>query len=222
MNATVPAPRRAVPPASRLPGSRLHARVHSLAPAVLALCAVAFLCLWLAHALRPGDQAGFSDPFRTAPLLAFGPLLVGVVTTVSQHRHAPELEGTAVRSPLLLRLVPLLGLLVVGTALLVLAALAGPAEGRDLPALVRATVGATGLMAGTATLLGARAGWLPAAVYLPAVHLGHPGVPDGRAAQVWAWSTCPGDQLLPWVTGIVLLVGGTALHALLGARPEPA
>lgn len=221
MNTTVPAPRGVVLPVSCLPGPRLHARAHSLVPAVLALCAVTLLCLWFADALRPQGQAEFSDPFRTAPLLAFGPLLVGAVTTVSQHRYTPELDGTAVRSPLLLRLAPLLGLLVVGTALLVLAALAGPAEGRDLAALVRNTVGATGLIAGAATLLGARAGWLPAAVYLPAVHLGHPGVPDGRAAQVWAWSTYPADQLLPWVTALFLLLGGTALHALRGARPEP-
>ncbi|MFE9248195.1 hypothetical protein [Streptomyces sp. NPDC007088] len=221
MNTPVPALRTAVAPsASFLPGPRLHARVHATAPALLALCAVALLSLWSAHALRPGPGT-FGDAFATAPFLALGPLLVAVVTAVSQYRHAPELDGTAVRSPLLLRLTPLLGLLAVGTALLVLAALAGPGEGRDLAASIRNTVGAAGLMAGTATLLGARAGWLPAAVYLSAVHLGHPGVPGGRAAQVWAWPTCPGDQLLPWVAALVLLLGGTALHALRGARPDP-
>lgn len=195
-------------------GPRLHARARAVRPALLALCATALACLWLAYGLRAEGEA-----YGPSPLLALGPLLAAGAIGLSLYEHGAELDATAARPARGLRALPLLGLLAAACALLLLAALAGPAEGRDLAALTRNTLGATGLATGTAALAGARASWLPAALYLPAVHLAHAGVPAGRAAQVWAWSAQAGDQPLPWGTALLLFLTGLALHALRGPRP---
>ncbi|MGP3980895.1 hypothetical protein [Streptomyces sp. KR80] len=97
----------------------------------------------------------------------------------------------------------------------------GHPETFGAPAMVRNTVGVTGLTAGSAARLGARLSWLPALVYLGPVYLTAPRKPGGPAA-VWAWPMQPGPQTAAWWTAGAMFAAGAALLAVRGPRPEGA
>ncbi len=85
--------------------------------------------------------------------------------------------------------------------------------------MIRNVLGATGVAAASAALIGARLSWLPMTVYGGAVYLAAPRTPGG-AASVWAWLMQPGPQPGAWVVASVAYAAGTALFAVRGARPE--
>ncbi|MFG2884036.1 hypothetical protein ACGFYV_17360 [Streptomyces sp. NPDC048297] len=104
-------------------------------------------------------------------------------------------------------------------ALLLPLAVLGHPETFGPPAVIRNTLGCTGVTAGAAVLLGARLSWLPAFGYVTAVYLGSSGA-RGRAAVVWAWPMQPGAQVGAWAAALAAFTVGAALYAVRGARPE--
>lgn len=87
--------------------------------------------------------------------------------------------------------------------------------------MVRNALGATGVAAASAALIGARLSWLPMTVYGSAVYLAAPDTAGGAAA-VWAWPMQPGPQGAAWAVALTAYVIGAVLLAVRGARPESA
>ncbi|BFO21584.1 hypothetical protein SHKM778_79720 [Streptomyces sp. KM77-8] len=86
-------------------------------------------------------------------------------------------------------------------------------------AMIRNTLGCAGLAAGAVAVLGARLSWLPVFAYVSAVYMGSVSA-RGTLVPVWAWPVRPAGEQAAWVTAVVLLVAGTALYTVRGARPE--
>ncbi|MDL5201624.1 hypothetical protein [Streptomyces sp. ALI-76-A] len=196
-----------------LDGPLLHARSRALPRALAALLATAALAVWAAHGLD-----AYVDPFRRVPVVALAPLFAAAVTGTSLHSASDELDRTAVRPWWPRRAVHLLALTALAAALLSVAVL-GHASVFGPPAMVRNTLGCTGLTAAAAVLFGARLSWLPAFGYVSAVYLGSAGA-HGRVSAVWTWPVQPGAGLLPWVTAVSLFVAGGTLYVVRGARAQ--
>ncbi|MBC9711283.1 hypothetical protein H9Y04_01690 [Streptomyces sp. TRM66268-LWL] len=198
----------------RLDGRLLYARSRGLPLALLVLA-----CLALATAWGAAGPASFLDFERRVPVIAAAPLLAAAVIGTSLHEHSAELDRTAARPWWLWRLVQIGALTALAAAALALA-VPGRADLFGAAAMVRATLGATGIAAASATVLGARLSWLPGSAYIGAVYLRTPLRPGG-AAEWWAWPMQPGPQDAAWTVAAVLFAGGTALYALRGAKAEP-
>jgi hypothetical protein len=129
--------------------------------------------------------------------VAWAPLCAAAVIGSSLHTASEELDRTAVRPWWQRRLIHLLALGALAAALLSTAPLGHPSVFGP-PAMIRNTLGCTGVTAAAAVAVGARLSWLPAVGYVSAVYLGSAGA-NGRAVTVWAWP----------------------LYVVKGARPEP-
>ncbi|UGY93606.1 hypothetical protein [Streptomyces gobiensis] len=190
---------------------------HSRAlPATLAALAVgALLAAWCAEWLA---GSSFLGPGAPLPVTALAPLAVSAAIGVSLHQHSPELDRTAVRPWVALRSAQLLALTALAAALLALAARERPDE-LGAAVMVRNVVGATGVTAGAAVVLGARLSWLPMLAWAGAALLTVGRWPVGGSA-VWAWLAQPGPQTAAWWTAGAAFVLGWVLYALRGAA-EP-
>lgn len=102
---------------------------------------------------------------------------------------------------------------------LLAAAVPGGPELYGAPAMVRDLLGAVGVTAPDATLIGARLSRLPMLMHTSAVHLGARNAPDAPGPPR-SWSLQPGPQPAAWWTAAVLFAAGTGLYALRGARAE--
>ena len=193
----------------------LHLRSRALPRTAAAVACTALLAAWAAHWLQA--QPDFNHGARV-PVLVLAPLLVASAIGTSLYAAADELERTAVRRWWPRRLALLLALTVPAAAALALA-VPGHPEAFGAPGMVRNVLGATGVTAATAALIGARLSWLPMTVYGGAVYLAAPHTPGG-AASVWAWPMQPGPQVGAWATASALFVAGAALYAVRGARRE--
>ncbi|KMS89710.1 hypothetical protein ABZT16_15285 [Streptomyces flaveolus] len=194
-------------------GLLLYARSRALPVTVAALVGTAAFALWAA-----GRLDAYLDPDRRVPIVALAPLLASAVIGASLYSASDELDRTAVRPWWPLRLVQLTALTALA-ALLVVPAVLGHAENFGPPAVVRNTLGCTGVTATAAVLLGARLSWLPAFAYVTAVYLGSSAA-RGRAATVWAWPMQPGAEPGAWAVALAAFAVGAALYAARGARPE--
>ncbi len=194
-------------------GLLLYARSRAVPRTLAALAATAALAVWAAHRLD-----AFLDPDRRVPVVALAPLCAAAVIGTSLYSASDELDRTAVRPWWSRRLVQLLGLTALAAALLPVAVL-GHVSVFGPPAMIRNTLGSTGLTAAAAALLGARLSWLPAFAYVSAVFLGSGGATD-PAARVWAWPVQPGNQPAAWTTALTAFAVGGALYVTRGARPE--
>ncbi|MGW2423908.1 hypothetical protein ACWC0C_32445 [Streptomyces sp. NPDC001709] len=193
-------------------GLLLYARSRALPLALAALAATAAFAVWAA-----GRLDAYLDPERRVPVVALAPLLASAVIGTSLHTPSDELDRTAVRPWWPRRLAHLVALTGLAAALLPPAVL-GHAPAFGSPAMIRNTLGCTGLAAASAALLGARLSWLPAFAYVSAVCLGSNGV-RGRAATVWAWPMQPGAEGGAWAAALIAFTLGAALYAARGARP---
>ncbi|MFD7713623.1 hypothetical protein ACFV6E_12570 [Streptomyces sp. NPDC059785] len=195
------------------PPLALYARSRAL-PATVGVLAVAALFTWWAAA-RPDT---FVDPDRRVPLVSLAPVMVSAAIGVSLHAYARELDATAVRPWWTRRLVHLLTLTALAATVLALA-VPGHAETFGAAAMVRNTLGATGLTAASAVLCGARTSWLPTTLYFSGVFLSasSPGV---RKETVLAWPVQSGPQTGSWAAALALFAGGVAWCAVVGTRPE--
>ncbi|WP_406837298.1 hypothetical protein ACICHK_15035 [Streptomyces sp. AHU1] len=191
----------------------LYARSRGIPATVAALVCAALLTVWTAS--RPD---AYLDPDRRVPLVALAPLLAAAATGASLHTHTRELDDTAVRRWWPRRLAHLLFLGALSAALLALA-VPGHAQEFGAAAMVRNTLGAVGITAGGAVLIGARLSWMPTTLYFSAVYLSAAS-PRVNNATVVGWLVQPGPQHGAWAAGLVLFVTGTALCAARGARPE--
>ncbi|MEU5308486.1 hypothetical protein [Streptomyces sp. NPDC021562] len=191
----------------------LYARSRTLPTTVAALTGTAAFAVWAAASLD-----GYLDPDRRVPVVALAPLLAAAVIGVSLHSPCEELDRTAVRPWWPRRLAQLAGLTALASVLLPLAVLGHP-EVFGPPAVLRNTLGSTGLVAAAAVLLGARLSWLPAFGYVTAVYLGSAGA-HGSAVPVWAWPVQPGSQPGAWAAALGAFAVGGALYVVRGARAE--
>ncbi|MEV5172199.1 hypothetical protein AB0L10_14175 [Streptomyces flaveolus] len=194
-------------------GLLLYARSRALPVTVAALVGTAAFALWAA-----GRLDAYLDPDRRVPIVALAPLLASAVIGASLYSASDELDRTAVRPWWPRRLVQLTALTALA-ALLVVPAVLGHAENFGPPAVVRNTLGCTGVTATAAVILGARLSWLPAFAYVTAVYLGSSAA-RGRAATVWAWPMQPGAEPGAWAVALAAFAVGAALYAARGARPE--
>jgi hypothetical protein len=194
-------------------GLLLYARSRALPVTLAALAATAAFAVWAA-----GRLDAYLDPDRRVPIVALAPLLASAVIGTSLYSASDELDRTAVRPWWPRRLAQLAGLTALA-ALLVAPAVLGHAGTFGPPAVLRNTLGCTGVTATAAVLLGARLSWLPAFAYVTAVYMGS-ATAHGRAATVWAWPMQPGAEPGAWAAAVTAFVLGTALYAARGARPE--
>lgn len=193
-----------------LSGRLLYARSRGIP---LALAVIAALAVWAAYGLD-----AYLDPQRRVPVVALAPLFASAVIGTSFHQYADELDRTAVRPWWPRRLTQLLALTALAAAVLALAVLGHAAE-FGAPAMVRNTLGAVGITAGSAAVIGARLSWMPTFTYLSAIYLGAPRVHGGWAT-VWAWPMQPGPQAGAWATAAAVFVAGSVLYAWRGPRRE--
>ncbi|MGW7673944.1 hypothetical protein ACWGJX_43845 [Streptomyces sp. NPDC054775] len=196
-------------------GPRLYARSRALWPTLAALVGTTGFALWAAHLMD-----AYLDPSRRVPVVALAPLMAAAVIGTSLYTASDELDRTAVRPWWPRRLVQLLGLSAVAAALLPTAVL-GDTLVFGPPAMIRNTLGSTGVTAAAAVLFGARLSWLPAFGYVSAVYLASGGA-RGPAVTVWAWPMQPGPQTGAWAAALAAFAAGGALYGARGARPEGA
>ncbi|MFD9466340.1 hypothetical protein [Streptomyces sp. NPDC060027] len=202
-----------IKPAHGLRPLALYSRSRGVPTTLAALACAALLTVWVA-----GRPDAYLDPYRRVPLVALAPLLASAVIGVSLHTYTSDLDATAVRPWWPRRLAHLLVLSCLGAALLALA-VPGHSQVFGAAAMVRNTLGAVGVTATAAVLLGARLSWMPTTLYFGAVYLSASS-PRVNNATVLAWFMQPGPQRAAWATGLALFVIGTALCAARGARPE--
>ncbi|MFI0962169.1 hypothetical protein ACH4S8_12310 [Streptomyces sp. NPDC021080] len=210
--------RRTSLPTRSAPGHRfrtlaLYSRSRGIPTTLAALACAGLLTVWMAS--RPDT---YLDPDRRVPLVALAPLLASAATGASLHSYTRELDDTAVRRWWPRRLAHLLFLSALSAALLALA-VPGHAQEFGAAAMVRNTLGAIGITAGGAVLVGARLSWMPTTLYFSSVYLSASS-PRVNNATVVAWLMQPGPQHAAWAAGLALFVAGTALCAARGARPE--
>ncbi|MFF2202036.1 hypothetical protein [Streptomyces sp. NPDC058145] len=194
-------------------GLLLYARSRALPLTLLALAGTTAFAVWAA-----GSLDAYLDPYRRVPVVALAPLLAAAVIGTSLYSASDELDRTAVR-PWWPRRLAQLGALTALAALVLPLAVLGHAETFGPPAVVRNTLGCTGVTAAAAVVLGARLSWLPAFGYVTAVYLASSGA-RGRAVTVWAWPMQPGAQPGAWAAALTAFVVGAALYAVRGARAE--
>ncbi|MFJ9814633.1 hypothetical protein ACIRU3_05050 [Streptomyces sp. NPDC101151] len=194
-------------------GLLLYARSRALPATLAALAGTTAFAVWAADRLD-----SYLDPDRRVPIVALAPLLAAAVIGTSLYTASEELDRTAVRPWWPRRLVQLTALTALAAALLPLAVL-GHSGTFGPPAMIRNTLGCTGVTASAAVLLGARLSWLPAFGYVTAVYLASSGA-RGRAVTVWAWPMQPGVQPGAWSAALAAFVVGGALYVVRGSRAE--
>jgi hypothetical protein len=196
---------------SRLGGPLLYARSRAVPRALAMLLASAGLAVWAAHGLDASV-----DPPRRVPVVALAPLFTAAVIGASLYTASDELDRTAARPWWRLRAIHLLALTALTAGLLSLAVLGHPSAFGP-PAMVRNTLGTTGLTAAAAALLGARLSWLPAFAYVSAVYVVAANAP-GRAVTVWAWPLQSDGGAGAWAAALAAFAVGGALYVVRGAR----
>lgn len=193
----------------------LYLRSRAVPRTAAVLTCVVLVAAWAADWLV--SRTYFNHGARV-PVLVLAPMLVSAAIGTSLYAPADELDRTAVRRWWPRRLLHLLALAVPAAAALALAVPGHPAE-FGAPGMVRNVLGATGVAAASAALIGARLSWLPMTVYSGAVYLAAPRTPGG-AASVWAWLMQPGPQPGAWVVASVAYAVGAVLFAVRGPRRE--
>jgi hypothetical protein len=194
-------------------GLLLYARSRALPGTLGALAATTAFAVWAADRMDT-----YVDPDRRIPVVALAPLLAAAVIGTSLYSASDELDRTAVR-PWWPRRLAQLGALTALAALLLSVAVLGHPEVFGPPAMIRNTLGCTGMTVGAAVLLGARLSWLPAFGYVTAVYLASSGA-RGRGVTVWAWPMQPGAETGAWVAALCAFTLGALLYVVRGARPE--
>ncbi|MEU9789563.1 hypothetical protein AB0E27_02905 [Streptomyces sparsogenes] len=196
-------------------GLLLYARSRALPMTFAVLVAAAPATAWCADWLLTRSDPG---PRARLPVLVLAPVLVAAAIGVGLYSHGDELDRTAVRPWWPRRGCHLLLLTAVAAGLLAVAVPGGP-QAYGAAVMARNVLGAVGVTALGAALIGARLSWLPMLVHTSAVFLAGQAEPGGAGA-VWAWSVQPGAQRAAWGTAVALFAAGTCLYALRGARPE--
>ncbi|MFF9865987.1 hypothetical protein ACF1G0_11260 [Streptomyces sp. NPDC013953] len=194
---------------------RLYARSRALPVTYAVLLGTALAAGWSAHRLQAQP---FFDHTARVPVVVLAPLVAGAAIGTGLHVHADELDRTAVR-PWWRRRLAHQAVLTASAAVLLALAVPGRPEAFGQPAMVRNVLGAAGVTAASAVVLGARLSWLPPLVYFGAVYVAAPSMPGGTAA-VWAWPVQPGPQGWAWAVALAAYVTGVMLYAALGARPD--
>ncbi|WP_405780752.1 hypothetical protein [Streptomyces sp. NBC_00859] len=192
--------------------SVLYARSQGLPLTTYTLLGTAVLAAWAARALH-----AHLDPGRLVPVVALAPMLAAAAISTGLYEHSAELDRTAARPWWPRRLAALLVPTAFAAASLALA-VPGHAQEFGAVAMVRNLLGAVGIGAAAAAVLGARLSWLPVVACLSSVYMA--GAPAGRAAAVWAWPVQPETRPGSWAAASLVFLGGTALYTVRGSRGE--
>ncbi|WP_323187806.1 hypothetical protein [Streptomyces sp. NBC_01242] len=165
----------------------LYIRSRALPLTAVALAGIVLVAAGAAHWLETRPHF---DHTARIPVVVLAPLLASAAIGTSLHAPSDELDRTGVRRWWPRRLLHLLALTVLTAGALALA-VPGHPEAFGAPAMVRNVLGATGVAAASAALIGARLSWLPMTVYGGAVYLVAPCTHDGAAA-VWGVADAAG------------------------------
>ncbi|MFF0450521.1 hypothetical protein ACFYT4_29745 [Streptomyces sp. NPDC004609] len=196
-------------------GFALYGRSRALPATLAALVATALAAAVAAHWLRGLPDAGES---AREPVVLLGPLLATAAVGTGLYTPSDELDRTAVRRWWPRRLLHVLALTALAAVALAAAVPGDPGQ-HGAPAMVRNVLGATGVTAAAATVLGARLSWLPMTVCTGAIQFaGATGAAGGAAG--WLWPLHAGPQPAAWLSATVAFVLGTALLVALGPRRE--
>jgi hypothetical protein len=192
-------------------GSLLYCRSRMMPGTLLALAATALLAVGASFM-----EQSWIDEMRRVPAVALAPVLASAAIGASLYQYSAELDLGAVRAWYRRRLAHLAGLTALTAGALALA-VPGEVGGFGPPQMTRNLMGAVGLTAAAATVLGARMSWVPTTAYLCSVFVGGEDV-TGRKAIVLAWPLQPGGQPLAWAVALALFVLGGAAFVLRGPR----
>lgn len=182
-------------------GFALYVRSRALPATVAAVLGTAAAAAWSASWLQ--SQSAFDHTARV-PVVVLGPLLAASAIGTSLYTASDELDRTAPRPWPLRRAAHVLALTALAVALLALSVPGHPEEFGG-PAIVRNTLGAVGVTAAAAALIGARPSWLPMTVYVGSVYVAAPSAPGvgrrcgpGPCSRVhrpvpgrWRWARSP-------------------------------
>lgn len=183
-------------------------------PAFLVGLAVVAVLAWAAGGWLV-SRPYFGGAVARIPVVALAPLLAAVLLGPSLAGADEDLERGTPLPWRVWRACHVLLAALLCAAVLSLAGLADP-HTFGAYALVRNTLGHTGLVVGAAALLGVRLAWLPVFCYGCAVYAAAPRGTD-RVTAIWAWPVQPSSATVSWLVVGVLFVAGTAAYVLLGA-----
>ncbi|MEV6692115.1 hypothetical protein AB0M35_11685 [Micromonospora sp. NPDC051196] len=183
-------------------------------PAFLVGLVVIAVLAWAAGSWL-ADRPTFGGSVARIPVVALAPLLAAVLLGPSLAGADEELERGTPLPWRVWRTGHVLLAAVLSAAVLSLAGLADP-HTFGAYALVRNTLGHTGLVVGAAALLGVRLAWLPAFCYGCAVYAAAPRGTD-RVTAIWAWPVQPSSATVSWLVVGVLFVAGITGYVLRGA-----
>ncbi len=192
-------------------GQLLHLRSRALAQTLLSLAGVS---LAAGLALEWLTTLPSEEPLSRAFVTIAFPVLAASAVGISLHSHSPDADRTASRRWWPLRTGYLLTMTALASVLMSLSVPGDPAE-FGVAAMVRNTIGATGVTALFSTVLGARISWLPMFAYGGAALLVGPREPGGADA-LWHWLMQPGPQSGAWVSAVAAFAVGAGVHALRG------
>ncbi len=193
----------------------LHLTARSVPMFAVGLAAVTVLA-WLAGNWL-ASRSYFDGPLARVPVVALAPLLATILVGPTLGGADDELERSTALRWRVWRVGHLLLATLTVAAALTLAGLREP-DTFGAYALVRNTLGCTGLVAGAAALLGVRLAWLPAFGYVCAVYAAAPRQTDPVTA-LWAWPVQPSTSATSWLPVVVLFALGTAAYPLFGPGP---
>ncbi|MFI6285452.1 hypothetical protein ACIBCM_11955 [Streptomyces sp. NPDC051018] len=196
-------------------GFALYGRSRALPATLAALAGTALAAAVAAYWLRGLPDAGQD---AREPVVLLAPLLAAAALGTGLHTPSEELDRTGVRRWWPRRLLHVLALTALASAALA-AAVPGDPDQYGAPAMVRNVLGATGVTAAAATVLGARLSWLPMTVCTGAIRfLGATGADGGAPGWIWPLHAGPGPAA--WVAAGAVFAAGAVLFAACGARRE--
>ncbi|GGM57066.1 hypothetical protein GCM10011608_47390 [Micromonospora sonchi] len=197
---------------------RLHLTARGVPKFAVGLAVVTVLAWsagsWLA------SRSYFNGALARVPVVALAPLLAAILVAPTLGGADDDLERS---TPLRWRAWRAGHVLLAGLAIAAALSLAGLREPHAFGAyaLVRNTLGCTGLVAGAAALLGVRLAWLPAFGYVCAVYAAVPRQTDPATA-LWAWPVQPSTSATSWLPVVALFGLGVAAYARFGPGPAMA
>lgn len=196
----------------------LHARARRIPAITAGLGALAATSGVLGSPLshRPGGTGSANLLLLTV----MAPVVAAVLISSTFTGADDELELSTRSRWAALRGGPLATLTLLASMLLMFTGGWSP-EGFGTQALVRGVVGEVGLVALTATIIGARASWVPA-LGLAIVALTRGPTDPATLAAALTWQVQPSDVRAAGAAALVLGAAGLAVHARCGAKGSAA
>ncbi|MEJ5913134.1 hypothetical protein [Pseudokineococcus sp. 1T1Z-3] len=156
----------------------------------------------------------FGGAWARPPVVGLSPLLAAVLVSATLVGADTDLDRTAPRITAQWRAVHATTAALIPTVLLALVATDTPQTFGSY-ALMRNSLGLTGIVLLTATIIPTVLAWAPALTYVLVAYLAAPRTPTA-AAQWWAWPIQPGGPDPSWIVATSLLAAGLAAYTRYG------